>query len=103
MRGLIIGATKKSAEQRINRLIQDYEDRWNIKPELFRESSTYEFAVLFKNGDLWRVLDGSGNIEKYRGIKGHILLVDNNLPDKIKTWCTSMLRWTFPYGAIQYY
>lgn len=101
MRGLIIGASLEKAHERMNRLIQDYKDHWNIEPERIYKSS-YEFTVYFKNGDLWRALNGT-NIERCRGKRGHILLIDNNLSYETKTWCSSMLRWPFPYSAIQYY
>lgn len=98
MRGLIFGATKRRAEQRMEKLIRDYKDFWKIKPEKIRKNSN-EYSVVFENGDYWQACvmhDGC------RGRRANVVLIDEKIKceyDAIAHHCATAQ----PYSAIRYF
>ena len=98
MRGLVFGATKISAEQRMEQLIQDYKKYWNIEPEKIRKCRN-EFSVVFKNGDYWQALRFS---ENQRGRRANVLILDRNL-NMNEIDLAKMALIEKPYGSVTYY
>ena len=96
MRGLIFGATKISAEQRMEKLIQDYKNYWNIEPEKVRKSSN-EYSVIFTNGDYWQAYKMHENC---RGRKANVILIDKEI---VYTDIAEACLINKPYGSISYY
>ena len=96
MRGLIFGATKTRAEQRMEKLIQDYKNYWNIEPDKIRKSLN-EYSVIFTNSDYWQACklhDGC------RGRKANVILIDKEI-DNVHIAEACLIN--KPYGSISYY
>ena len=96
MRGLIFGATKIRAEQRMETLIQNYKNYWNIEPEKIRKSLN-EYSVVFTNGDYWQACVMH---EGCRGRKANVILIDKEI-DNIYIAEACLIN--KPYGSISYY
>ena len=96
MRGLIFGATKIRAEQRMEKLIQDYKNYWNIEPEKIRKSSN-EYSVIFTNGDYWQAYKLH---DSCRGRKANVILIDKEIDN---TYIAEYCLINKPYGSISYY
>ena len=96
MKGIIFGATLNSAEQRMEKLIQDYKNYWNIEPDKVRKSSN-EYLTVFQNGDVWQAYkmhDGC------RGRKANVILIDKEIDN---TYIAEGCLINKPYGFISYY
>lgn len=98
MKGLIFGATKIRAEQRMEKLIQDYKNYWNIEPEKIRKSSN-EYSVIFTNGDYWQAAVLS---DCSRGRRANVILVDKNVSIQDIMIAEHCLV-NKPYGSLSYY
>lgn len=98
MKGLIFGATLKSAHTRLEKLIQDYKNYWNIEPEKIRKSLN-EYSVIFTNGDCWQAFCFS---ENQRGRKANVILIDRNVSINDISIVEHCLV-NKPYGSLSYY
>lgn len=98
MKGLIFGATLKSAHTRLEKLIQDYKNYWNIEPEKIRKSSN-EYSVVFTNGDYWQATCLS---DHSRGRRANVILIDKNVSIKDIMIAERCLV-NKPYGSLSYY
>jgi hypothetical protein len=98
MKGLIFGATLKSAHTRLEKLIKDYKYYWDIEPERICKSS-YDYSVIFQNGDYWHATRLS---DHSRGRRAHVILVDKNVSIKDIMIAEHCLV-NKPYGSLSYY
>lgn len=99
MRGIIYGKTAKSAEVKLQQIINDYE---------FYKIATVEKRdfnlknVLFSNGDYWRAL-GPADISNTCGNRANVVYIDANITDEkilLSAKCTACAP---PFQAIKYY
>lgn len=98
MRGIIVGNTYEKAAKKLDRMIKDYQNFWNIKPQTIMKNKL-QYKVLFENNDVWEILSTNSNA---RGHKCNILLVDIDIPEEIVWELRSNIIY-IPYGGISYY
>lgn len=98
MRGIIFGATLESAYKKLEQLIQDYKNFWNIEYVKIRKSSN-EYCVEFTNGDYWQTVRFS---ENQRGRKANVVLIDKNILPEDR-YIAEMCVVRKPFGSIGYY
>lgn len=98
MKGLVFGLTLDRAQEKMDKIIEDYEFYWNIKPKKIC-SNRSGYSVIFENNDTWYA---GSFFEGQRGRKANIIYVDRDLSindmEIIKCCLINV-----PYGAINYY
>ena len=98
MRGIVWGLDRPTCNDRLDKLITQYEFYWRIKPRRIKQSKQ-EYEVEFENNDVWRAVVAN---DSSRGRKCNISLVDERIPYdfiQIIKGCTICP----PYHAINYY
>ena len=98
MTGLIYGKTLRSAEVKLQHIINDYE-HYNIATVEKRNFSSRE--VIFSNGDYWRAF--CANSSNTRGCKANVVYIDASIQDEEVLLNAQCAATAPPYQAIKYY
>lgn len=76
MRGIVWGNTRKAANRRLDKLINEYKKLWQFDTLLVRKGRN-EYVVHFENGDIWQAIVCHENA---RGRRCHIAMIDRTIP-----------------------
>ena len=98
MIGIVWGATRIRANEKLKTIIEYYE-RKGIKPIQIKKASG-ELSVVFENGEQWQACNV---IECKRGLSCNVSLIDKNIDEESKMHIIFPCTKSFPWTAIGYY